>query len=127
MLDDRQITPSSRLDRLRVWTRESNTFGWRSYLGTLYGRDDVPGEAAPAREQDLRGLPPAYVAVGGVDGFRDEDIEYALRLNGAGVPTELHVYPGVPHGVAMFIGTAWAERWARDVDDWLSRVLHPRA
>ncbi len=125
MIDDRQQSPSSRLDGLKVWNREANTFGWRSYLGDLYGTDDVPGAAAAAREADLRGLPPAYVAVGAADGFRDEDVEYALRLNQAGVPTELHVYPGVPHGVGMFIGTPWAERWQRDVDDWLERMLRP--
>ncbi len=125
MVDDSQTTSSSQLDGLKVWSRESNTFGWRSYLGDLYGADDVPGTAAAAREVDLQGLPPAYVAVGAADGFRDEDVAYALRLNQAGVPTELHVYPGVPHGVGMFIGTAWAERWQRDVDDWLRRQLHP--
>lgn len=125
MVDDRQVTASSQLDGLKVWSRESNTFGWRSYLGDLYGTDDVPGTAAPAREADLQGLPPAYVAVGAADGFRDEDVDYATRLNQAGVPTELHVYPGVPHGVGMFVGTTWAERWQRDVDDWLRRQLHP--
>ena len=58
MLDDRQITPSSREDGLAVWSRDSNTFGWKAYLGDLYGRDDVPPTAAPARATDLSGLPP---------------------------------------------------------------------
>ena len=98
MLDDRQLTPSSRDDDLAVWSRGSNTFGWQSYLGDLYGRDDVPATAAPARATDLSGLPPALVSVGAVDGFRDEDVDYATRLNQAGVPTELHVYPGACHG-----------------------------
>ena len=75
MIDDRQITPSSRQDGLAVWNRNSNAFGWRSYLGDLYGRDDVPDTAAPARA-DLSGLPTAFVSVGAVDGFRDEDVDY---------------------------------------------------
>ena len=75
MIDDRQTTSSSQLDGLPIWSRESNEFGWRSYLGDLYGRDDVPPYAAPARADDLSGLPPALVIVGGADGFRDEDIE----------------------------------------------------
>lgn len=94
MIDDRQTTPSSQLDELLIWSRESNTFGWRSYLGDLYGTEDIPPYAAAARATDLSGLPPAYVSVGGADGFRDEDTVYAMRLAGAGVPTELHVYPG---------------------------------
>ena len=58
MIDDRQATSSSRLDGLPVWSRESNTFGWKAYLGERYGRDDVESYAAPARAEDLRGLPP---------------------------------------------------------------------
>ena len=123
MLDDRQVTPSSQLDGLPIWNRESNCFGWRSYLGKLYGTPDVPAYAAPARATDLSGLPEAYVCVGSVDGFRDEDIDYAMRLNQAGVPTELHVHPGAPHGVMMFPDTAVALRYARGVEDWISRQL----
>src|SRR4051812_25255164 len=84
MLDDRQATSSSRCDGLAVWSRDSNGFGWRAYLGARYGQGDVPGHAAPAREKDLTGLPPTFMCVGGADGFRDEDVEYATRLNQAG-------------------------------------------
>jgi acetyl esterase/lipase len=121
MIDDRQTTPSSRLDDLLIWSRASNEFGWRSYLGELHGRDDVPVYAAAARAGDLSGLPEAYVCVGGADGFRDEDILYAMRLYDAGVPTELHVYPGAPHGVAIFLGTSIAKRYNADQRDWLRR------
>lgn len=123
MLDDRQATASSQLDGLIVWSKASNTFGWRSYLGDLYGRADVPAYAAPARAEDLRGLPEAYVCVGGADGFRDEDITYAMRLYAAGVPTELHVYPGAPHGVAAWTDSEVAKRYTRDQLDWLGRQL----
>ncbi len=122
MIDDRQTTSSSRLDGLPIWSRESNTFGWRSYLGDRYG-GDVPAYAAAARATDLAGLPPALVIVGGADGFRDEDIEYGLRLNQAGVPTELHVLPGAPHGVQMFTDSAVARRWNRLVTEWLEQQL----
>ena len=123
MIDDRQTTSSSRLDGLPIWSRESNEFGWRSYLGDLYGNADLPPYAAPARADDLTGLPPALVIVGGADGFRDEDIHYALRLNQAGVPTELHVLPGAPHGVQMFADSVVARRWNRIVVEWLGLQL----
>jgi acetyl esterase/lipase len=126
MIDDRQQTPSSQADGLLVWSRESNTFGWQSYLGELYGKADIPYHAAPARAEDLSGLPPAYVCVGGADGFRDEDIAYALRLNGAGVPCELHVYPGAPHGVMIFAATEVGQRYLRDQGEWLGRQLAKR-
>jgi triacylglycerol lipase len=123
MLDDRQITPSSPLDGLVVWTRESNAFGWRAYLGELSGRDDVPVTAAPGRAEvaDLAGLPPAFVSVGAVDGFVDEDVDYALRLNRAGVPTELHVYPGACHGYQIAVDSDVARQAEHDKQTFLAR------
>jgi acetyl esterase/lipase len=123
MLDDRQVTPSSQLDGLHVWNRDSNTFGWRSYLGDLYGSPHVPAYAAAARATDLAGLPPAYICVGGVDGFRDEDIEYARRLNVAGVPADLHVFSGAPHGVMMFTDSPVAKRYAHSASAWVGEKL----
>ncbi len=123
MLDDRQVTASSRQDDLPVWSRRSNEFGWRSYLGDLYGTDDIPYTAAPARATDLSGLPPAFVSVGAVDGFRDEDVDYAIRLNQAGVPTELHVYPGACHGYQIAADAPVARQGRRDVEEWLARQV----
>ena len=127
MLDDRQITPSSREDGLAVWSRNSNTFGWKAYLGDLYGRDDVPPTAAPARATDLSGLPPTFVSVGAADGFRDEDIDYAVRLNRAGVPTELHVYPGACHGFNVIARDAPVSKQSMgNMNDWLRKQLPAR-
>ncbi|MGE0880796.1 MAG: alpha/beta hydrolase [Acidimicrobiia bacterium] len=123
MLDDRQVTPSSRLDELIVWNPDANTYGWQSYLGDLYGTDAIPPYAAATRATDVSGLPPTLVITGGADGFRDEDIEYASRLIKAGVQTELHVVPGAPHGVGMFAGTSIARRWTGYIEDWLRRQL----
>jgi acetyl esterase/lipase len=123
MLDDRQATPSLRSEGLYVWDAASNEFGWRSYLGHLYGSDDVPPYAAAARAADLTGLPPACIVVGSIDGFRDEDVDYARRLNQAGVRCELHVIAGLPHAY-QFAPDAQAVRLATHCkDDWLARQL----
>jgi acetyl esterase/lipase len=123
MLDDRQITPSSRWE-VPVWPPSANTFGWTSYLGDRTGGPDVSPYAAAARAEDLCGLPPALITVGGLDGFVDEDLEYALRLNQAGVPVELHVYPHAPHGFDNLApGTALARRARLDMETWLAAQL----
>ena len=75
---------------------------------------------------DLSGLPPSFVSVGTVDGFRDEDIEYATRLNQAGVPCELHVYPGAPHGYQIAAQSSVALQSQRDVEGWLARQVMKR-
>lgn len=102
MLDDRNVTPSSHefADAV-LWNRDANLFGWRALLGDRAGGDDVSPYAAPARARDLSGLPPAFVDVGELEVFRDEDVDYAMRLVRAGVSTELHLYPGAFHGFDM--------------------------
>lgn len=99
MLDDRNVTNSSfEITNLGLWDRPYNLFGWEAYLGSKHGRTYVPEFGAPSREQDLGGLPPAFISVGSLDLFRDEDLEYALHLMEAGVSTELHFYAGAVHG-----------------------------
>jgi acetyl esterase/lipase len=123
MIDDRNETASSRIDGAPVWNRAANLLGWRAYLGRDPGGDDIPKYAAPARETDLAGLPKTFIGVGTLDVFRDEDIDYALRLLAAGVPTELHVYPGAPHGFETITPTVGvAVRCQRDIDDALLRA-----
>ena len=126
MLDDRQVTPSSRWD-VPVWGPGDNEFGWRSYLGPAYG-GDVPAYAAPARATDLTGLPPTFMSVGALDGFADESITYAQRLNQAGVPSELHVYTGAPHGLDYIAPqSAMTQRFRRDTESWLETALQRAA
>ena len=122
MIDDRMITTSSAWDD-PVWPPGANRFGWRSYLGELQG-DAVPHYAAAARAIDLAGLPRSFISVGALDVFSDEDIDYAVRMRHAGVPTELHVYPGAPHGFdGLAPNTAIAKRANRDIEEWLAVAL----
>ena len=100
MLDNRAVTHSSReFSGTPGWNRELNAIGWAAYLGAAQGTD-LPPTASPGRATaaDLRGLPPAMIQVGELEVFRDEAIAYAAGLLAAGVPAELHVYPGAYHG-----------------------------
>jgi acetyl esterase/lipase len=107
-----------------VWNRTSNLAGWDAYLAGRAGSEDVSPYAAPARATELAGLPPAYLAVGTLDLFMDEDIEYARRLADAGVRTELHVYPGVFHASPTYIpNAAVSQRWTAHQREALARGL----
>jgi acetyl esterase/lipase len=103
MIDDRTVTTSDPHPYTGefVWTRDNNRFGWTSYLGQQPGTPDILPYAAPARAENLAGLPPTFINVGAIDLFLDEDLDYARRLTRAGVPTELHIYPGAYHGYRM--------------------------
>ena len=98
MLDDRTTIPDPELVPFAGWTYEDNLTGWSALLGEAVGGPDVSLYAAPARATIVTDLPPVYIEVGELDIFRNECIEFARRTALAGVSTELHVHPGVPHG-----------------------------
>jgi acetyl esterase/lipase len=129
MIDDRNVTPASyAITDPRMWNRESNRLGWKAYLGRDGGGADVSPYAAAARATDLTKLPPAYIPVGALDLFVDENIEYAQRLIQAGVPTELHVYPGAFHGFDVFAPSATvSKQFKADRDNALKHALHGAA
>lgn len=112
MLDDRTALRDD-IDEagFRLWVKRANWFGWESYLGCPPGSSGVSGLAAPARAVDLSGLPPAWIGVGTVDLFHDEDVAYARRLEDAGVECRLDVVEGAFHG---FDRTAPFARISRD-------------
>jgi acetyl esterase/lipase len=124
MIDDRMTTPSSQIIDVPGWNRTINALAWKAYLGELAREANLPVYAAPSRAQDLSGLPTTFIAVGTLDVFRDEDISYALRLLAAGVSTELHVYPGAPHGFEVLApGAAVSRRCQAEIDGFLARAL----
>lgn len=128
MLDDRGTTPSSQaVTDPKVWNRAVNERAWDAYLGGRAGTEEVSPYAAPARATDLAGLPPAYLNVGDLDLFRDEDVAYAQALMRAGVPVELHVYPGAFHGSNNFVSRSeLSRRWTAEERAALARALGVR-
>lgn len=112
MLDDRNTTPDPELVPFATWTYDDNATGWGALLGDGAGGADVSPYAAAARLQDPTGLPPAYIEVGELDIFRDEDLAYAQRLLAGGISTELHLHPQVPHAWEALVPMAEASRRA---------------
>lgn len=125
MLDDRTVTTANPHPYTGefVWTAESNRFGWTALLGQEPGDPKVSPYAAAARAEHLEGLPPTYISVGSLDLFLEEDLEYARRLLRAGVPTELHVYPGAFHGFNMAADASVTQAFVRDQLNALKRAL----
>ena len=126
MLDDRNITPSSHsVQHPKMWNRRSNIAAWSAFLGKPAGSEGVSPYASPARHDDLSGLPPAFIIVGELDLFVDENIEYAQRLTRAGVPTELHVFPGAFHLSDRYLPMAeTSRRWEAVTAAALRQALH---
>jgi acetyl esterase len=106
-----------------IWDREMNRFGWESLRGDYALDDERRGWFSPARADDLAGLAPAFLCVGALDLFLDEDMDYARRLSAAAVPVELHVYPGAFHGFNLVATADVAQRCARDMKQAMARLL----
>lgn len=125
MLDDRNTSYSTRqMAGLGVWDQTMNQMGWTALLGDRQGGQDVSPYASPARATDLSGLPPTYVDVGSCETFRDEAVDYAIRLWQAGGQAELHVWPGGFHGFAGAVPQAAISQAAvAPIVPWLRRLL----
>lgn len=80
-----------------AWTPDANRFCWECMQGMQMPDEKMLGYFSPSLATDLTGLPPTFIAVGALDLFFEEDLDYARRLSRAGVAIELHVYPGVTH------------------------------
>ena len=120
-LDDRLETHSMTVyTDTPVWNRPNAILSWKYYLAGA----EPTQYAAPARARELSGLPPAYVDVCEFDSLRDEGIGYAQRLVQAGVPVELHLYPGTFHGSALVADAAVSRRMSADSIDGIRRLLH---
>jgi acetyl esterase/lipase len=126
-LDDRLDTPSMRaFTDTPLWNRPNAVWSWRFYLGAGHAGEVSP-YAAPARMKDLSNLPPAYVSTMEFDPLRDEGIDYAVRMLQAGVPVELHSFPGTFHGSALVVGAEVSQRAAAESLHALARALRPAA
>lgn len=117
-------------DRLETWSARNFTdtpnadrnkiaASWRHYLGSA----PASPYAAPARAEDLSGLPPAYIATAEFDPLRDEGVCYALRLLQARVSVELHQWPGTFHGSQAIMSAEVSQRQVAELLGALRRAL----
>ena len=120
MLDDR-TGPHSVAGRY-VWTANANRFGWDSYLGGQ-NRSSPSFYAVPGRATDFAGMPSIFLAVGAIDLFAAETLSLAIKLIDAGVPTELHIYPGAYHGFNLVANSRATHAFIRDSGAAFKRAL----
>jgi acetyl esterase len=98
-----------------------------AWYWSQYGGGKAPDDprAALSTLAGLRGLPPAYLLVAGLDPLRDDGLAFAGALRRSGVPVTCREYPDMPHGFLLFPGRLSAARralaeLARAIADGLS-------
>ena len=105
---DCEDTQSSSDNHGHVWNTKRNHWGWKHYLGNLYGSKDISKYASPARETDYSGLPPCYTFVADGEPFYSETLAYVKNLQDAGVEAKVDIYHGNTHAFDMLL--PWLEQ-----------------
>jgi len=123
MIDDRNDSYSAKGNDAPGWNETTNEVGWKLYLGELWGTDEVPAYAAPARATDYAGLPPTYTYVGSLDPFRTETENYVANLQAAGVPAELDICEGAFHGFEVIRRADVTKRASANLANWFQHAL----
>jgi acetyl esterase/lipase len=128
MLDYRTGTPEAPVHNLTTgefyWTAQENHFAWNCLRGSYDLEKSRIAYFSPALAEDFSGLPATFIAVGALDLFLEEDVGYGMNLSRAGVPLELHLYPGVFHGFDRWPGQR-SNRCNADVLAALRRLVYP--
>jgi triacylglycerol lipase len=68
-------------------------------------------------------MPSIFLAVGAIDLFAAETLSLAIKLIDAGVPTELHIYPGAYHGFNLVANSRATHAFIRDSGAAFKRAL----
>lgn len=110
-------------DPAYMLTREEMHFFWSHYIPDPDRR--AQPLASPLRAE-LRGLPPAFLAIAECDVLADENVAMAQRLGEAGVAVRAVTYPGTTHSFLEAVSIAAVARQAlEDQADWMRGLLPP--
>ena len=82
-------------------TAKGMAWFWDAYLPDVERRSEPYASPLRASDEQLAGLPPAFVIVDEADVLRDEGEAYAARLRAAGVPVTTVRYDGITHDFMM--------------------------
>lgn len=103
MLDDRgeMAASAGQFEDGTTWPGWMDRKAWDVILGDG-DRSDPDGVRVAGRAEDLSGLPEVFIDIGACESMRDQAVAFASRVWKVGGRAELHVWPGVYHGGAMF-------------------------
>jgi acetyl esterase len=108
-------------------TAKAMAWFWDAYLPDVERRSEPFASPLRASDEQLEGLPPAFVIVDEADVLRDEGEAYAARLRAAGVPVTTVRYDGITHDFMMLnplSGTHATRAAVAQATAFLRKALH---
>jgi acetyl esterase/lipase len=109
-------------------TAKAMAWFWDAYLPDRERRSEPFASPLRASDEQLEGLPPAFVIVDEADVLRDEGEAYAARLRAAGVAITTVRYDGITHDFMMLnslSGTHATRAAVAQAISVLREALHP--
>jgi acetyl esterase len=108
-------------------TAKAMAWFWDAYLPDHERRSEPYASPLRASDEQLEGLPPAFLLVDEADVLRDEGEAYAARLRAAGVPVTTVRYDGITHDFMMLnplSGTHATRAAVAQATAFLRKALH---
>jgi acetyl esterase len=108
-------------------TAKAMAWFWDAHAPDLERRSEPFASPLRASDEQLEGLPPAFLIVDEADVLRDEGEAYAARLRAAGVPVTTVRYDGITHDFMMLnplSGTHATRAAVAQAIAFLRKVLH---
>jgi acetyl esterase len=108
-------------------TAKAMAWFWDAYLPDHERRSEPFASPLRASDEQLEGLPPAFLLVDEADVLRDEGEAYAARLRAAGVPVTTVRYDGITHDFMMLnplSGTHATRAAIAQATAFLRKALH---
>ena len=108
-------------------TAKAMAWFWDAYAPDIDRRSEPYASPLRASDEQLEGLPPAFLIVDEADVLRDEGEAYAARLRAAGVPVTTVRYDGITHDFMMLnplSGTHATRAAIAQATAFLRKALH---
>ena len=108
-------------------TAKAMAWFWDAYAPDVDRRSEPYASPLRASDEQLEGLPPAFLIVDEADVLRDEGEAYAARLRAAGVPVTTVRYDGITHDFMMLnplSGTHATRAAIAQATAFLRKALH---
>jgi acetyl esterase len=108
-------------------TAKSMAWFWDAYAPDIDRRSEPYASPLRASDEQLEGLPPAFLIVDEADVLRDEGEAYAARLRAAGIPVTTVRYDGITHDFMMLnplSGTHATRAAIAQATAFLRKALH---
>jgi acetyl esterase/lipase len=101
MLDDRESVSREQFEDGTSWPGWMDMKAWQAVLGDG-DRSSPDGVRIAGRADHFSGLPELFIDIGACESMRDHAVGFASKIWKDGGRAELHVWPGVYHGGAMW-------------------------